>query len=81
MNAAGEILGHDAIVHGVNANLFQGLAELDQVRVAVEVAAMFEASGPREYAGNWVGTSRVSLKQNTCWLLCGKSWTNTKVFS
>ena len=65
MNATGEILGHDAVVHGVNANLFQRLAELDQVRVAVQVTAMFETSGPREYAGNWVCAGRVSLEQNT----------------
>ena len=62
MNAASQILGHNSVVHSVHAHLFQSLAELDQVWVSVQITTVLETLGPRENAGDWVGTGWISLK-------------------
>src|SRR3546814_12301860 len=43
-----EVLGHVAALHGVDADLFQSLGELLQLRRAVELAAIPETAGPGE---------------------------------
>src|SRR3546814_3608440 len=43
-----EVLGHVAALHGVDADLFQSLVELLQLRLAVELAAIPETTGPAE---------------------------------
>src|SRR3546814_8071401 len=43
-----EVLGHVAALHGVDADLFQSLGELLQLRRAVELAAIPETTGPGE---------------------------------
>src|SRR3546814_20852570 len=56
-----EVLGHVAALHGVDADLFQSLGELLQLRRAVELAAIPETTGPGEDRRDRVRGSLLAL--------------------
>src|SRR5580698_3908626 len=50
-----EVFGHFAAFDGLDADGFEGVGEVDEGLVVVELAAKGEAAGPRENAGDGVG--------------------------
>ena len=57
-----EILGHDAVlVDSVNARLLEALGESDNLRGAVELSALNEASRPGEDGGDRVRRGLAAL--------------------
>jgi len=54
VDADGEALGHFAAFHGFDAHGLQGLAEVDELLVAVQNAAELQAPRPGEDAGDGV---------------------------
>ena len=52
---AAQVLGHDAIVQGLQAGSFQCLAELQQLRQIIQLTALLECAGPCKDGGHGVG--------------------------
>ena len=61
MDAAGQILGHLAIINSLDAGLLEILAELGEIGVSVQVGAVFETPGPGKDGGHGVGGGGVAL--------------------
>ncbi len=61
VDANGEILGHVALLNGVNDCLFEGVGELGEELVVVKLGSVVETAGPGEDRGNGVGGSGLTL--------------------
>jgi|SanBayMetagenome_1026888.scaffolds.fasta_scaffold285725_1 hypothetical protein len=48
MHANGKILGHEALLHGMDNGIFDGLGKLAQFLVAVQLGTVGEATAPSE---------------------------------
>src|SRR5690554_7946442 len=56
-----EVLGHLAALDRRDDDVLERLGELDDLRGVVELAAVHEATGPREDRGDRVGGRRLAL--------------------
>ena len=54
VDADGEVLGHFAAFHSFKAHRFQGVAEVDERLVIIQLATEFQAPRPGENAGDGV---------------------------
>ena len=61
LDAEGQVLGHESGLDGLDADVLEGLRELGQVGVAVELGPVGQTAGPGKYGGDGVGASLLAL--------------------
>ena len=61
LDAEGQILGHEAGLHGLNAHLLEGIAELGELVVVVELGPPGKTARPGEDRGDGVGRGLATL--------------------
>lgn len=61
MHADGQVLGHFTVFYGLDGGCFEGVAEVGQLWLVVELGAVEEATGPGEDTGDGVGGGFSSL--------------------
>ena len=55
VDAPGQVFGQHAVVDGVHASGFEGIAEIEEILVSVELGPVSQTSGPGVDAGDGVG--------------------------
>ena len=61
VDAPGQVFGQHAVVDGVHASGFEGIAEIEEILVSVELGPVSQTSGPGVDAGNGVGGGLLSF--------------------
>ena len=61
VDTSGQVFGQHAVVDGVHASGFEGIAEIEEILVSVELGPVSQTSGPGVDAGNGVGGGLLSF--------------------
>lgn len=61
MHANGQVLGHLSVFNGLDCGSLEGVAEVGEFRLVVELSAVEKTTGPGEDTGDGVGGGFFSL--------------------